>query len=434
MLSQKDHVHWFRNSAPYINAHRDRVFVLCLSGEATQHKNFANIIHDIALLNSLGVKLVLVHGARPQIDAQLSQSNHSSKFHKGLRITEASMLGEICQAVGGVRHKIEALLSMGLINSPMHGAKIRVCSGNFVIAKPMGIIDGIDFSHTGEVRRIDCQGIRQQTDSGSIALLSPIGYSTTGEMFNLAMEEVAISAAKALTADKLIFFSADQGLLDHNKALIRTYQPNQNDKLSLKDPAQQQLLTAAITACQNDVKRCHIISYQEDGALLHELFSRQGSGTLVSQNFEALRTATINDVGGILEILEPLENSNVLVKRSRELLEREIHHFVVIERDGMITACAALYTFEENNMAEIACVAAHDDYKGNNLGKQLLQALIQRAQQKGIEKLFVLTTRTAHWFIEQGFAEVAIEKLPNAKQKLYNLQRNSKAFQLLLNN
>ncbi len=202
--TSKDYVKWFRNSAPYINTHRGKTFVLMFSGDAVEHANFANIIHDIALLNSLGVKLILVHGARPQIESRCQLRGITPRFHNDLRVTDAQTLECVKDAAGSLRAHIEALLTTGLANSPMYGAQIRVCSGNFVIAKPMGIHDGVDFCNTGEVRRVDTEAINRLLQAGAIVLLSPIGYSPTGEVFNLSFEDVATQTAVALKADKII--------------------------------------------------------------------------------------------------------------------------------------------------------------------------------------------------------------------------------------
>ena len=405
--------------------------MLMFSGDAVAHPNFANIIHDIALLNSLGVKLILAHGARPQIEERVALRGISSRIENDIRITDGPTLECVKDAAGSVRAQTEALLTMGLANSPMHGAQIRVCSGNFVVAKPIGIRNGVDYEHTGMVRRVDTQGIAKQLDDGSIVLLSPTGYSPTGEVFNLSLEDVATQSAIAMQADKLIVFSAQDGLLDTSGDLIQNCSVSEIKYLldHSDDPETASLLRAIATSGENGISRCHCVSYSDDGALLQELFTRDGAGTLISQDhYEQLRTATIEDVGGILELIEPLEAEGSLVKRSRELLENEINLFTVIERDGMIVACAGLYPYEESASGEIACVATHPDYRGEDRGERLLAALEMQAREKQLASVFVLTTQTAHWFQELGFVEITQQQLPEKKKQLYNLQRNSKVF------
>ncbi|MFQ3236626.1 MAG: amino-acid N-acetyltransferase [Paraglaciecola sp.] len=435
LLSHNDSVKLFRNSAPYINAHRGKTFILMFGGEAVEDSNFANIIHDIALLNSLGVRLVLVHGARPQIDQRVALHNLVGRFEDGLRITDKQTLECVKDAAGSVRSQIEALLTMGLSNSPMHGSHIRVCSGNLVVAMPIGVREGIDFEHTGLVRRIDVTGITDHLDDGSIVLLSPMGYSSTGEVFNLSHEDVATSAAKALNADKVIFFSAQEGIVDETGRLLRNIQLNQLYPMLEQSHFidEKQTLQAIISSLEFGISRCHCVSYQQDGALLQELFTRDGAGSLISQSYyEQLRTATIDDVGGILNLINPLEEQGILVKRSREILEREIEQFTLIERDGMTIACAALYPYIEDRCGELACVATHPDYRGKNRGERLLAAIKEQGSEQGLDSIFVLTTVTSHWFQEQGFVLASLDDLPTKKKLLYNFQRNSKVFKLSL--
>ncbi len=431
------YVHWFRHSAPYINAHRNKTFVIMFDGEAVQHENFQHIIHDIALLNSLGIRMILVHGARQQINQNLNSSGLSTPFHQHRRITTRESLGCVMNAVGSIRLQIEALLSMGLANSPMYGARIDVVSGNFITAKPYGIRDGIDFQLTGEVRSVDTDAIQKHLQQHNIVMLGPVGYPTTGEVFNLPAEKVATKTAISLKADKLIFLGKQHGLQNAQGQLQREITPQRLDQYIAQsqdtNPELAQQLRNAQIASLKGVHRVHLISYTYDGALLEELFTRDGSGTLVTDaHYEDVRMANIQDVGGLINLLRPLEEDGILVYRSRERLETEIEQFAVIERDGMILACAALYPIpaQENELrsAEIACVAVHPSYRKSNRGSQILHYLEDKARSLGIQQLFVLTTRTAHWFLEHGFETANVDELPNARQALYNYQRNSLVF------
>ena len=425
----RSHIRWFRNTAPYINAHRGKTFVLMLGGAVTRHENFPNIIHDIALLNSLGVRLVLIHGSRLQIDERLLQAGLESIIHDGIRITDNAALEHVKDAAGSLRAQIEALLSMGLPNSPMQGSSIRVCSGNFVTARPIGVVDGVDYHHTGKVRRVDTEGIARQLEDGSIVLQSPLGYSPTGEIFNLSLEDIAVHCAAAIGADKLILTGRAAGILDGSGELVRQCAVGAIDTMQIDDPEQASLIETAKRACMAGVPRCQIISYEDDCALLEELFTHDGSGTLVANDdYEQSREANIDDVGGILELIEPLEQQGILLKRSRELLETEINQFRLLERDGRIIACAALYPFRDDSCGEVACIVSHPDYRGGKRGQRLLAELEQEARRLGLQRVFVLTTQTAHWFIEQGFVAGSRDELPDHKQSLYNLQRNSKVF------
>jgi amino-acid N-acetyltransferase len=424
---------WFRNTAPYINRHRGATFVLMLPGAAQDAGALPGILHDIALLSSLGVRLVLVFGSRPQIERRLAEAGIESRLHLGRRITDVQTLPLLQQVVGAQRIEIEALLSMGLPNSPMQDARLRTGSGNLVMAQPLGVIDGVDYQLSGRVRRIDSEGIEQLLDNGSVVLLSALGYSPTGEVFNLALSDVAISTARELRAAKLIIYGASAGIHGSEAKLIRQCVVDEQAAVDVPNPEEAALLKIAATASRSGIPRIHIVSYKDPDALLTELFTTDGSGTLVaSRPYEQSRWATINDVGGIIDLISPLEASGVLLKRSRELLETEIGRFRVLERDGRIIACAALYPFEEQGSAELACIVSHPDYRGEQRAQRLLQELETEALSRGLTEVFVLTTQTAHWFLEQGFEAAALDSLPPARQALYNLQRNSKVFRKAL--
>lgn len=433
-MNAQSHVEWFRASAPYIHTHRGSTFVILFGGEAVEDDGFAHLIHDIALLGSLGVRLVLVHGARPQIEKQLTILGLKSDYAGELRITTSEIMPGVEQAVGQVRMAIEAQLSLGLPNTPMAGASIRVVSGNFITAQPYGIRNGIDFCQTGNVRKVDASAIDNQLDHGNVVLISPTAYSPTGEIFNLRAEDVATETAIALNADKLIFVMESDAVTDKSGRLLQQLNLPQAEQWLKKHGNKGQAskdtqshLNNAAHACRGGVKRAHLISRNTDGALLLELYTRDGIGTLVTaDNYEGLRTATINDIGGIMELIIPLEEQGILVKRSREQLELDIKYFTVIERDGMIISCAALFLFPEEQSAELACLAVHPDYQEHGRGDELMQHVEWQARKQHVEKLYTMTTQTVHWFLERGFKEIPPDDLPIEKKELYNFQRKSK--------
>lgn len=432
-LKTQSFVNWFRSAAPYIHAFGGRTFVIAFGGEVVSEGEFYELAHDVNLLNALDVHVVLVHGARPQIEAELKERGATIQYVDGLRVTDADALACVKEAAGSVRVEIEALLSMGLPNSPMAGADIRVASGNFVTAKPMGVHSGVDLQHTGAVRKVDAVAIQRRLDLNEIVLLSPIGYSPTGEVFNLTVEDVATHAAIALKAEKLIFMMDTPGVTDAKGRLLKELTATDALKI-VKSTRELPLdvgfyLPCAVKACQNGVARAHLISRHVDGAILQELFTREGIGSMVSpEPVESLRQATIEDVGGILSLIEPLEEAGVLVRRSRELLEMEIERFYILEHDGITIGCAALYPFPEAKAGELACLAIHPDYRDAGRGAALLDYVEAGARKKKLKRLFVLTTQTAHWFVERGFAEESVEALPQQKKTLYNYQRKSKVF------
>ncbi|EGO8628932.1 amino-acid N-acetyltransferase [Escherichia coli] len=427
-------VEGFRHSVPYINTHRGKTFVIMLGGEAIEHENFSSIVNDIGLLHSLGIRLVVVYGARPQIDANLAAHHHEPLYHKNIRVTDAKTLELVKQAAGTLQLDITARLSMSLNNTPLQGAHINVVSGNFIIAQPLGVDDGVDYCHSGRIRRIDEDAIHRQLDSGAIVLMGPVAVSVTGESFNLTSEEIATQLAIKLKAEKMIGFCSSQGVTNDDGDIVSELFPNEaqarveaQEEKGDYNSGTVRFLRGAEKACRSGVRRCHLISYQEDGALLQELFSRDGIGTqIVMESAEQIRRATINDIGGILELIRPLEQQGILVRRSREQLEMEIDKFTIIQRDNTTIACAALYPFPEEKIGEMACVAVHPDYRSSSRGEVLLERIAAQAKQSGLSKLFVLTTRSIHWFQERGFTPVDIDLLPESKKQLYNYQRKSK--------
>ena len=426
----------FRGAAPYINAHRGRTFVITFSGTLIKENHFHPFLQDIALLHSLGVRLILVHGARPQIDDRLQDFNVESEIINGLRVTNDEVLLCVKESVGNIRIDLEGAFSTGLPNSPMSGANIRIASGNFVTARPLGVRGGIDYQHTGEVRRIDTAAIEKLLSGGFIVLLSPLGTSPTGEVFNLSSEDVATSAAIQLNADKMLSLIEGGELLDQKKRLLRQLTPDEAEKiLNSRRKLPEQMarhLISAIHACRQGVPRTHILSSLQRGSLLQELFTRDGIGTMISaDHYDEIRAATIEDIGGIIELIQPLEEEGILVTRSRELLEIEIDHFTVMERDGTIIGVIALYPYHDQKIAEIAGLAIHPQYQNSGRGEALLKHLEHRLNKDSshpVERLFVLSTRTAHWFQEQGYDPAKLSDLPVERQQLYNYKRNSKVF------
>ena len=432
MNEAKSFVSWFRDSSPYIHAHRTKTFVIYFGGEAVLADDFEHHVQDFALLNSLGIRLVLVHGIRPQIDERLKKLNTPALFHKHLRITDDIALQCVKEAAGLVRVEIEALLSMGLSNSPMAGSALKVASGNFVTAKPIGVIEGVDYCHTGEVRRVDSLAIHQQLDQDNIVLISPVGYSPSGEVFNLSAEQVATAVSIALNAEKLILLT-EQSCCDpiNNEEVIRQMTTDEAESFLQDCPTISNSirlsLNAAIQSSRAGIERVHLINRTINGALLLELFSRDGIGTLISSTpFEDIRSATLNDIGGILELIKPLEQQGILAKRSREKIEMEIADYIIIERDGLVIGCTALHPNQADQYGCIACLAVHPDYRGSARGDRLINYVHSKAKQLALKHLFVLSTQTMHWFIERGYLSSNINNLPEALKLNYNPQRNSK--------
>jgi amino-acid N-acetyltransferase len=432
-------VPWFRSVAPYIHTHRGKTFVVGIAGEAIAAGKLHYLAQDLALIQSMGVKIVLVHGFRPQVNEQLAAKGHAAKYSHGMRITDSVALDCAQEAAGQLRYEIEAAFSQGLPNTPMAGSTVRVISGNFITARPVGIVDGVDFQHSGLVRKVDTQGITRTLDFGAMVLLSPFGFSPTGEAFNLSMEEVATSVAIALQADKLIFMTEVPGLRMDVDAPESEDNPIDTElplaaaeALLARVPAAQSpqdtgfYLQHCVTACKAGVERSHILPFAVDGALLLEIYVHDGIGTMViDEKLEELREATPDDVGGILQLIEPFENDGTLVKRSRTEIERDAANYSIIEHDGVIFACAALYPYPEAKTAEMAALTVSPQSQGQGDGEKVLKRIEQRARSAGLQSIFVLTTRTMHWFIKRGFVQVDPDWLPDARKRKYNWDRKS---------
>jgi amino-acid N-acetyltransferase len=429
MENPTEFVQWLRSVAPYIHAFRGKTFVVAFPGELVAAGALPVLAQDLSLLHALGIKVVVVHGSRPQVAEQLALRNVEGRFTNGVRITDTAALECAKEAAGELRLDIEAAFSQGLPNTPMAHAAIRIISGNFVTAKPLGVIDGVDLELTGMTRKIDSETIHALLGAGGLVLLSPLGFSPTGEAFNLTMEDVAVTAAMSLHADKLIFISETPLMTDAGGTEIRELSSHQAEAVlqaGFLPEATAFYLQHAIKACNSGVPRAHIVPFEMDGSALLELFTHDGVGTMIShENLESLRQATIEDVGGIIKPIEPLEADGTLVKRGRELIEREIDLFSVIEHDGVIFGCAALYPFPEQKMAEMACLTVNPEVQAQGDGERILKHMENRARSIGLTKLFVLTTRTSHWFIKRGFMPATVDALPKDRQRMYNWQRKS---------
>lgn len=425
-------VRWFREVAPYVHDFRGKTFVVAFGGELVGDGALNALVQDLSLLSAVGVRLVLVHGSRPQVNEQLKLKGYQTQFGRGTEPTSAEALECAKEAAGEIRLDIEAAFSQGLPNTPMSHAHIRVISGNFVTARPVGVIDGIDYKHAGAVRKLDLDAIKNIINQGAIVLLSPLGFSPTGEAFNLAMEDLATSAAVSLRAEKLIFLTQGRTVLDADGLVDTELAREDADALlatGTLDEDTASFLAHASRAVKRGVARAHLVPYTLDGSVLLEIFTHDGVGTMVVEDtLDDLRPATVDDVGAIVQLIEPLEEDGTLVPRGRSVIERDVEKFTVLEHDGVIYGCVALMPYRDENMAEMACLIVHPEWQGTGEGEILLRHTESRARAMGARRLFVLTTRTSHWFIKRGFVQGGIADLPRERQAHYNRSRNSLIF------
>jgi len=409
-------IHWLRQTSPYINTHRGKTFVVWFSSSMIESDSFTTLVHDLTLLSHLGIKLVLIHSMRDQVDAELERREIESQYStdsyslQSMRITSTEALPAIAAVAGDIRCRLESAFSTGLPNSPMSGAQISLVSGNLIVARPYGIRDSVDYQHTGEIRKLRVQRIRTLLDADMVVVLSPVGYSLTGEMFNLLSEDVALQAAIEIAADKLIYLHDEANTIDPGlRELSATKQSGASQATTDQqptDPYHTGSINGAIErskhACRHGVDRCHIVDAKNPDALLRELFTRDGSGLLINRgDYDNIRAADTHSVNGIMELIKPLMADGTLAYRTDQDLEREIQNFYIIEREGSVICCASLQTFDD--IAELGCLAVHPDFRASGKATDMLDHLAVVARRMHCKQLCGLSTRTGDWFLEQGF-------------------------------
>lgn len=393
---------WFRASTPYIRAHRGRIFVVMLGADALASESAVNIVHDLALLHVLGVRLVVVHGAEAEPYGPVTPS----------------LLADIQAAAATARAKLESLFTTGIPLSPLRDRHIPLASGNLITARPIGILDGVDQLAAGTVRRVHADVIRDLLGVDSVVLISPVAYGNTGAAFALGVEGLAATVAGELGADKLIVYDGAGRIAERSD--LTTDELRQLRGTWEHEPGTARRLDALAEACRRGVPRAHLIGFHEDGVLLKELFTAEGAGTQVSDgDYRVIRRAVPADASAITELMRPLEASGALAPRGADLIEHRIESFFVAELDGALTGCCALFPLDAN-AAELACLVG-----GDAIGPRLLDTVEDAARSAGVHRLFALTTQAADWFLEHGFAKTAVDALPVDRKALYNYRRNS---------
>ena len=433
----KSFVENFRLSAKFINQFNNKTFVIAIGGEVINDNQLKSIACDVNLLHSMNINIILVHGIRPQIDNKLKEEIKKTELVRNIRVTKKEMLKDIVEVNGAIKTTIEATLSSGILDSPMLGSNIKVSSGNFITARPLGVIDGVDMELTGQIRKIDTNAITDKLNNREIVIISPLGYSPIGDIFNLSYEQTAAHVAQTIKAEKLIYYINANGILNIRGELIPELTISKAKHLieSIEDPKNApfisypdfNILKSSLYAIKNNIEKVHLINRNIDGSVIEEIFTDKGSGTVLTEySLQNIRPAAMRDINQIINIIEPLEKEGILISRINKNISKDINSFYVVEHDHNIIGTVALYQYEE--MIELACFAIHDNYQNLGYGKKLLRFCEQTAKNKNIKKIFILTTQSEHWFIENNFSLTDRKFIPDERKKTYTIERNSKYF------
>ena len=418
MAEAIDPILWFRRASPYIYLHRQKTFVLCLDDQAMSSDNVSNVLRDITLLHSLGVRIILVHGSCALEDA----ASTDSKSTDSKRAPIKAWVSE----VGGETHQLIAELSANAHHSSPFYSDLVACTGNFIRAQPLGVMNGEDQGPLGKTRKVNTSAITALLDDDMLVIVPPIGYSLTGETFVLNCKALAGQVAEALSADKLIYFLPTHGIQDETSQRVSELPKAQAiASLSRSNAGMASGIDALLTSdLDAQSRRCHLVSHTHDGALLEELFTLTGSGTIITPGSALIRPARPDDVDAIRALVEPLEQSGALIPRSINAIEQHLEDYLVLDFDGALIGCGALHAFED--AAEIASLATHPGHRDQDYGERILGALLHKAAQQALRSVFVLTTQTEHWFLERGFMRSDQSALPLTKRATYDDRRNSK--------
>ena len=453
MFGSRHFVDMFRGSANYIASHRNTLVVYHIPGDLLEEDPnvFRDLMNDISLTWLLGMKIVIVAGCRYQIEKRIKER----KTHMGMTVTDPESLRIVKEEAGYVRFEVERQLARALKGAKGGGMEGNVVSGNFYSSQPCGVLDGVDYMYSGFVRKLETEKIHSVHKNRDIVLLTALGFSPTGEVFNVNSEYLAAYAGGALGASKVIYFLEKDAALRHkiHGSNIPHLRVNDGRKLLALngvrtetkgfvyldncpyEGARKDMLIKmgwGMIALDAGVKRVHLVA-PENGMLLQELYTRDGGGTMISTDlYDGILKATVQDVTAIHELITPLVEKGTLIERTKADLERHIDQYHIYTRDGLVVACGQLKIFE-NGYAEIGCMVVNPAYRAKGRGDAMLGYLERLAVQAGATILFVLSTQTMEWFIERGFDLVGVNALPPSRQATYNHVRASKIYMKKVN-
>ncbi|MBF9018728.1 MULTISPECIES: amino-acid N-acetyltransferase [unclassified Oceanispirochaeta] len=426
----REHVDLIREVFSYNRRFKDSLFVIKIDSSIIDHPYFSILVRDLSLLHQNGIRFVIIPGAHDRINEILGQYNISYESRGGIRISSDEAINFIKMAAFDVSNKVMTQLS---------GYDIPSVIGNWVRARALGVIDGVDYQNTGKVDKIKTDSIQTLLKEGHIPIFPCIGWNAKGDPYNVSSDELAKVIAVEMGASKLFFITADTVLSSENcnvpSEMILT-EDGRISKLSLGQT--QQLLEAnpdnplmirvesAFQACEQGVNRVHIIDGKSDGAVLKEIFSNLGIGTMIHNNtYERIRKMESKDISSVLSLMKPFIDKGILISRSRQDLTEMKKDFVVYSMDGIIHGCGALHRYSDD-LAEIAALAVDRKFVHLKIGGKIVSYLLEQAQNKGLKRVFVLTTQTSDWFQNLGFETADVEDLPEEKRSQYNKDRNSR--------
>lgn len=402
----------------------------------TEDAGFPFLVRDLALLAQTGIRVVIVPGAKEWIDSVLAEYDIVSSYSGSVRITEEEAIPFVKMAAFDVATRFMTELS---------AARVDAVIGNFVRARGLGVVEGVDYRHSGMVEKILTDPLRKVMELGMVPILPCIGWSAAGKPYNLPSDEIALAACVALGAVKFFIVSADEGIRADRYSVPDNILRTDSGRLARLTPAEADRILArnknaagrpmaelelALKASRSGVERVHLVDGRDEGAVLRELFSNLGVGTMIyADEYESIRPMAASDISEVLRLMEPLMEKGLLIRRSAEQVSEKMDDYVVFGIDGSVHACGALHDWGEGQ-GEIAAIATDGAYGDLGLGRRIVRYLIDRAAKRGLRRVFVLTTRTHDWFELLGFREAPVESLPERKRRTYDERRKSKVFAL----
>lgn len=426
----KEQVGIIRQAFGYINRFKDQIFVIKIDGTLIANQFFPIMIKDIVLLHQMGIRVILVPGARNRIDEILATYKIDCPTINGTRVSPPEAIPFIKMAAFDVSNKLMTLLAENGANAVI---------GNWVRARSIGVRDGIDFQSSGIVEKFKIDIIKNVLEDNLIPIFPNIGWSATGKPYNLSSNELAFNLSTEVKATKLFFITDQEGLNakeykvpDHvaqSDGLISQLTIEQAgaflDLNTDKQNEQLEMISFAYRACNSGVDRVHLIDGRAEGMILKEIFSNRGFGTMIYSNqHENFRPMNVSDIPEVLRLMQPVIEEKILVPRTAADLEEKVNEYTVYEVDGTVHACGALHVYPDKQ-GEIAAIVVDEMYAGAGIGKKMITFLIEKAVKLKLKQIFVLTTQTADWFLQLGFTETTVEELPDIKREFYNRKRNS---------